>query len=197
MANSKAGAAGDGTTGKAKRSGAGDQSTGSADGGAPGAAGGTGPAKGGGAAKRSGAAKTAGARKASTKTAGAGKASTKTAGAGRKTAAKGGRPDLRGDLRKFVDENPQGWGHDQWQGLLGHLGQRGHDTSDPDRIGMELERERLTSRVEGVEGVKSRHAKSIAQRFGTLYSLRNAGVDEIEREAKVPREVAERIKKHL
>jgi hypothetical protein len=240
MANRKAGSAGEGNSGDAKRPAAAKKAAGNVAGGADGGAqaGATGgrkraaggargpatttradsttaegrPAKtaGGSAAKTGGAAAKGAGRGGATKGAarstsarsaakGAGAGATKGAakGAGRKSAGRGGKTDLRGDLRRFIDENPEGWGHDQWQGLLGRLGQSGHDVSDPDRIGMELERERVSSRLERVEGVTPKHAKSIAERFGTLYSLRNAGADEIERVAKVPREVAERIRSQL
>lgn len=119
-------------------------------------------------------------------------------GGERRGAARGGRtPDLRGELRQFVSEHPHGWGHDQWEHLLHRLRERGHDTADPDRIGMQLERERLNTRLEGVEGVSPQRARSLAERFGTLYSLRHTEVDDIARQAKIPRELAERIKRHL
>lgn len=182
MATRKAASAGDGNKADASRPASGKQGAGGAAGGS-----GAGATKGA-ARKTSGATNTGGAAKS------AGGAAKK--GGARKSAG-GGKPDLRADLRQFVDENPEGWGHDQWQGLLGRLGERGHDTSDPDRIGMELERERVSARLERVEGVNSRQAKTIADRFGTLYSLRNASAEEIERLTKVPRKVAERIKNTL
>lgn len=119
------------------------------------------------------------------------KGATKSAGGG------GGKPDLRKDLRQFITDNPQGWGHEQWEGLLSQLGERGHDTSNPAQIGMQLERERLSARLEGIEGLSQQRARSVAERFGTLYSLRNASVDEIAQETNLSREVAERVKSQL
>lgn len=238
MANRKAGSAGDGSTGEAKRPGAGRKSAGAATGGADQGAqtgGSTGARKqatgsrGSEATTRSGSTTAEGQAMKSTggRSAAKGAAKTGTAGSGQgggdsaaRGAAKGGTKaatrgaakgatkgasrgggagglDLRGDLRQFVNDNPHGWDHQGWQGLLDRLGQRGHDTSNPEQIGMQLERERLSAQLEGTEGVSSQKAKSIIERFGTLYSLRNADADEIAREAKVSREVAERIKSRL
>lgn len=222
MANSKAGTSGEGNAGAGKRPAAAKKSAGKADGGAGQAAksGGTAGARNQAASSRGSAAttrsdstnaaesqpakKTAGAAKSPAKgaTKGAAKGAAKSpAKGGAKSAAKtsrgAGKPDLREDLRQFVSENPEGWGHEQWQGLLGRLGERGHDTSNPDQIGMQLERERLHSRLQGMEGVSAQRARSIADRFGTMYSLRHADVDEIVRETKVSRDVAERIKGQL
>lgn len=211
MANSKAGTPGDGSGKDVKRA-----AGGAAGAGKPAPTAESRPAKKGAAsASPGGAAKSAakspakGAAKSTAKSASKGAAKTpaktpakgaaKSAGKGRGAdgAARAGKPDLRGDLRRFVDENPDGWGHDQWQGLLGRLGEQGHDTSDPDRIGMELERERLHSRLQGIQGVGAQRARSIVERFGTLYSLRHADADEIARHAKVSRDEAERIKNQL
>lgn len=214
MANSKAGTSGEGNAGAGKRPAAAKKSAGKADGGAGQAAksGGTAGARNQAASSRGSAATTrsdstnAAESQPAKKTAGAAKSPAKGAAkspakGGAKSAAKtsrgAGKPDLREDLRQFVSENPEGWGHEQWQGLLGRLGERGHDTSNPDQIGMQLERERLHSRLQGMEGVSAQRARSIADRFGTMYSLRHADVDEIVRESKVSRDVAERIKSQL
>lgn len=214
MANSKAGTSGEGNAGAGKRPAAAKKSAGKADGGAGQAAksGGTAGARKQAASSRGSAATTrsdstnAAESQPAKKTAGAAKSPAKGAAkspakGGAKSAAKtsrgAGKPDLREDLRQFVSENPEGWGHEQWQGLLGRLGERGHDTSNPDQIGMQLERERLHSRLQGMEGVSAQRARSIADRFGTMYSLRHADVDEIVRETKVSRDVAERIKSQL
>ena len=130
------------------------------------------------------------------KGAGKGAAKGSARGASRKGGGTGGA-DLQSDLRQFVSDNPNGWGHSQWEGLLAQLGQRGHDTSNANQIGMQLERERLSSRLQGIEGVSPQKARSIVDRYGALYNLRGADVDEIAREAKVSRDVAERIKQRL
>jgi hypothetical protein len=212
MANSKAGTAGEGNAGEAKRPAAAKKSAGRAADGAAQAA------KSGGAAgarkQAAGSRGSAATTRSDSTTAAESRPAKKTTGkraakspakGGAKSAAKGsaksarggGKADLQGELRQFITENPEGWGHEQWQGLLGRLGERGYDTSSPDQVGMQLERERLHSRLQGVEGVSAQRARTIADRFGTLYSLRHADVDEIVRETKVSRDVAERIKSQL
>lgn len=114
-----------------------------------------------------------------------------------KKAAGGKRSDLRTDLRQFATERPQGWDHHEWTGLLDQLRERGHDTSDADSIGMSLERERLNLALERVEGLGPQKRKALVDRYSTLWSLRQAGSDEIASTAKVSREVADRVKSSL
>lgn len=116
--------------------------------------------------------------------------STKPAGGGR------GKADLRSDLREFVRQNPEGWGHDEWTGLVGQLRERGHKGSE-EQLGSALERERLAMKLEEVEGLGPQRVKTLVDRFGTLYSLRHADADEVAKEAKIPRELAEKITRKL
>ena len=88
-------------------------------------------------------------------------------------------PDLREDLRAFVTARPAGWGHEDWLAFLDHLRARGHDTSDPGTIGLLLERERLAALLERVQGMGPRRVQSVVDRFDTVWSTRQAGVDEI------------------
>ena len=123
------------------------------------------------------------------------KAAKKVAAAVRK--ATGGRskaPDLRKDLRDFASGRPQGWNHEDWQAFLEHLRTRGHDTSNADAIGLALERERLALALEKVEGVGPQRVRALADRFVTIWSFRNADVEEIAATAKVRRDMAERIR---
>ncbi|MDB4951796.1 MAG: hypothetical protein JWM27_4445 [Gemmatimonadetes bacterium] len=127
--------------------------------------------------------------------AGAGRATggaTKTAASARSGGSRGKKPDLRADLRDFASARPSGWDHDDWLGFLDHLKSRGHDTSDHDGVGRSLERERLAVTLERVDGLDSRTVDTLTERFGTLYSLRNADADEIA-SAGVPRDVAEKV----
>ena len=117
---------------------------------------------------------------------------TKPARAPKKQASAG--PDLGADLRQFVSDNPHGWGHGEWMGLLDQLRERGHSVDDTDQIGRSLERERLAATLEGVEGVGPQRVKSIVDRYETLWSLRQADVDDVAQSAKIPRPLAERIK---
>lgn len=152
----------------------------------------------GGAKKQDGAgAKKTAAKKAAPKKAAATTAA-KSAPRTRAKMAGGGlaNPDLRSDLRDFVRQNPQGWGHDEWTGLLGRLRERGHQGNE-EQIGSALERERLAMKLEEMEGVGPQRVKSLVDRFGTLYSLRHAAADEVAEAAKIPRELAEKITRTL
>lgn len=114
----------------------------------------------------------------------------------KKTAAKprSNRPDITSELRDFAAARPQGWNHEDWQTFLGFLGERGHDTSNADAIGLALERERLALALSQVEGVGPRRLQALVDRFVTIWSLRNAEVEEIAATAKIRRDLAERIK---
>ncbi|MDP9349142.1 MAG: hypothetical protein M3P24_08380, partial [Gemmatimonadota bacterium] len=114
----------------------------------------------------------------------------------RKTRGKGtrGGPDLRADLREFIAGRPHGWGHDDWTDLLGRLGGRGHDVSNPDQVGLSLERERLASVLERVEGLERRQAEALADRFQTLWSFRHASTDDIASAAGIDHDLAERAR---
>jgi hypothetical protein len=111
-------------------------------------------------------------------------------GAARKSA---GGPDLRADARGFVSGRPQGWNHDEWLGFLEDLRGRGHNIEDRDAIGSLLERERLAVMLEKVEGLGSQRVKSISERYGNVWRLKDASVDALTRETKIPRPLAERI----
>lgn len=123
-----------------------------------------------------------------------GAAPRKSAGPTKKGVRSEKRPDLTKDLRDFASGRPQGWSHEDWENFLEHLRARGHDTSNADAIGLALERERLALALEKVEGVGPQRVKALADRFVTLWSLRNADVEEIASTAKIRRDLAERIK---
>jgi len=103
----------------------------------------------------------------------------KTAAGTSTSASRGGKANLTADLREFVRARPDGWGHADWTGFLDHLASRGHDTSNPDEIGMQLERERLTSKL-GELGLSGPRAKKVVDQFGTLWSLRHADAAELQ-----------------
>jgi hypothetical protein len=106
----------------------------------------------------------------------------------------GKSPDLTRDLRDFASGRPNGWDHSDWESFLEHLRGRGHDTSNADAIGLSLERERLALALGKVEGVGPQRVRALADRFTTLWSLRNAEVEEIASAANIRRDLAERIK---
>lgn len=106
-------------------------------------------------------------------------------------------PDLREDLRAFVTARPGGWGHEDWVTFLDHLAGRGHDVSNADSIGLQLERERLAAALEGVQGMGPRRIDAVVQRYDTLWSARNAGVDEIAALPGLNRSLAEKVRQAL
>lgn len=133
-------------------------------------------------------------------TGGARKTARKSGGGGARKSAGGARgrgAGLRGALREFVSSRPGGWGHDDWLGLLDTLRAGGHDVSDTDAVGLALERERLASVLERVEGLEPRQAEALADRYQTLWSLRHASVQEISDTAGVDQEIAQRAQQAL
>ena len=128
--------------------------------------------------------------------AGSGKAAanSETPKAGRTTKTRAAGPDLTADLRQFVSENPNGWGHDEWLSLLHRLQERGHSVDDTEQIGRTLERERLTATLQRVQGVGPQRVKAIADRYGNIWNLLYADVDDLVQATNIPRSLAERIK---
>ncbi|HEV2148636.1 MAG TPA: helix-hairpin-helix domain-containing protein, partial [Longimicrobiaceae bacterium] len=147
---------------------------------------------GGGAGGAGGATAKKSAAKKSTTKRGAGVTAANTGGTG----VAGGSRDLRGELRDFARSRPGGWGHDEWQGLLGDLRGRGHDVSDEGAVGMQLERERLAHQLEDVGGL-GKKADALVDRFETVYSLRQASVDDIASVKGIDRQLAERVKERF
>jgi hypothetical protein len=111
-----------------------------------------------------------------------------SAGAG----AAGG--DMRSQLRDFAGTHRQGWGHQEWSGLLDRLRDSGHDVSDTDAVGLGLERERLALLLEEIPGVGPQRVRSIVDSFARLWDLQQASVEEIAERANVPRSLAEKVK---
>lgn len=91
------------------------------------------------------------------------------------------RNGFRERLRAFVTEHPGGWNHHDWLGLLAELTDAGVDTSDPDRIGAELEHERILTVLEAVDvkGLGPKRREALADRFQRLNVLRSASAEEI------------------
>ena len=152
----------------------------------PKAAGTTRTAKAGGTTKEGGASRTGSTAKAS----GNGPA---RAAAGTRAAGKKSAPDLRKDLRDFAGARPDGWGHEDWLKFLEDLQTRGHNINDRDAIGSMLERERLALALERIPGVGPQRVRSIADRYGYLWRLRETDADQLAREANVPKNVAEKV----
>jgi hypothetical protein len=104
---------------------------------------------------------------------------------------------LRKDLRDFASGRPRGWGHDDWIRFLEDLQARGHDIRDREAIGIALEKERLDVALTPVRGMGPQRRAALVERYGTVWNLRNAPVDEIAQTAKLPRDLAERVKVEL
>jgi len=98
-------------------------------------------------------------------------------------------------LRAFVDSHPGGWDHNAWIGLLADLSRNGHDTSDSESIGRDLERERVRAVLEGsgVKGLGPKRRDALVAHFGSLWALRQASADEIAELPQVHRDLAEAI----
>jgi hypothetical protein len=106
-------------------------------------------------------------------------------------------PDLREDLRSFVTAQPAGWGHDDWMAFLDHLRERGHDTTDPDAIGLLLERERLAALLERVPGMGPRRIDAVVGRYDTIWSAHHADVDALAALPNMTRALAEKVRQAL
>jgi hypothetical protein len=98
-------------------------------------------------------------------------------------------------IRAFVEAHPEGWGHEEWLGLLAELGAAGVDVSDPDAIGATLEHERLAARLSGldVKGLGPKRIEALADRYRTLWILRHASAEDVASIKTVPTDVAERV----
>jgi hypothetical protein len=101
--------------------------------------------------------------------------------------------NLKADLRAFAAGRPEGWGHDDWLAFLEHLAQRGHDTESADEIGEALERERLAVVLEQVQGMGPRRVDSVVNRFGSVWHLSQASVEDVCSLPSMPRSLAERV----
>ena len=109
------------------------------------------------------------------------------------------RTDISSEVRRFVQEHPDGWGHDDWTGFLMHLAHEGHDVSDPDGIGLRVEHARLVqvlSRLE-VKGLGPKRTRAIADHFGTVWNLTCASSEEMAGTAGIPWALADQISKAL
>ena len=86
-----------------------------------------------------------------------------------------GRSTLEQHPNAFIESHPEGWGHDQWLGLLAELEEMGFDVSDPTAIGHEMESQRLAweLRRRGVPGLGPKRIDAVVEHFGTLWSLRD------------------------
>jgi hypothetical protein len=98
-------------------------------------------------------------------------------------------------IRAFVEAHPEGWGHEEWLGLLADLEAAGVDVSNPDAIGYELENERLAAELkrQGVQGLGPKRIEAVVDRFGTLWNLQHADAEEVAEIKTIPGALAERV----
>jgi len=98
-----------------------------------------------------------------------------------------------GEIRNFVHDHFDGWGHEDWLSLLHRLGQEGHDVSDPDAIGLVLEQERIRQTLKEckVKGLGPKRIDSVANAFGTLNDLRQVPGPELAHRVGIPSKVAQ------
>lgn len=99
-------------------------------------------------------------------------------------------------LNAFIEAHPEGWGHEQWLGLLTDLEANGFDVGDPPAIGQQLEKQRLAwdlGRRE-IPGLGPKRIEAVVEQFGTLWNLRHARVEDFaEIRRSVPGKVAENV----
>jgi len=102
-------------------------------------------------------------------------------------------------LHAFVEAHPYGWNHEQWLGLLADLETEGVSVSEHEEVGARLERTRLEWELErrSVPGLGPKRREAIVKRFGTLWRLRHASVEDVARVPGVPRALAEKVRAAL
>ena len=102
---------------------------------------------------------------------------------------------IREHLTAFVESHPHGWDHGDWIGLLQALDEDGVDVSDPDGLGLQLESTRLgwELRRRGVPGLGPKRIDAVVDRFGTLWSLKQASAQEIAEIPTIHKSLAEKL----
>lgn len=102
---------------------------------------------------------------------------------------------FKGCLKDFATAHSAGWSHREWLGLLAELTDAGYDTSDPDQIGVALERERIEIVLAeaSVRGLGPRRRQAVADSYGTVWNLENASVDDLSEIPGVHRKLAQAL----
>jgi hypothetical protein len=103
--------------------------------------------------------------------------------------------DFERTLDEFVQDHRTGWSHDDWSRLLATLAERGHDVTDSDQLGLELERRRVLDFLEqaGVAGLGPKRRIAIADRYPRLWDLRRASAADLAALPTIPSAVAEEL----
>lgn len=98
-------------------------------------------------------------------------------------------------LTAFLEAHPEGWGHNEWLGLVEQLERAGFEIGDTDAIGLALEKRRLAweLRKRHVPGLGPKRIDAVVDRFSTLWSLRQADAEQLAEIKTIPGELAERV----
>lgn len=98
-------------------------------------------------------------------------------------------------LEEFVAAHPEGWNHEEWLGLLADLEGAGMDVSEHEEVGVRLERLRLETDLKrrSVPGLGPKRCEALAKRFGSLWRLKSASVEEVARVPSMNRPLAEKV----
>lgn len=104
---------------------------------------------------------------------------------------------IRIELADFVQAHPEGWGHEDWQGLLDGLRRRGFNVDDADSIGIALEKERVRSRLDGISGLGPKRLEALLERFPRIWDLQSASMEELASVPSIPRSVAQTLHQTL
>ena len=102
-------------------------------------------------------------------------------------------------IRGFVDAHQEGWSHHEWLGLLHHLGETGHDISDPNGIGLALEQERIRAVLQGsgIKGLGPKRIEAVSTGYGDLHQLRSVDASHIAETTGIPLKLAQVLEKAL
>lgn len=103
------------------------------------------------------------------------------------------------EIQAFVGQHPDGWGHGEWLSFLHRLHDHGIEVSDPDSVGLALEKERIRSTLRGfaVKGLGPKRVEAIADGFGTFHELRSADATGMAGRAGIPLKLAQEVMKNL
>jgi hypothetical protein len=98
-------------------------------------------------------------------------------------------------LDDFIEAHAEGWDHLAWIDLLNELEQNGFDVSDQAAVGIELENRRLAweLRRREVPGLGPKRIDAVVHRFGTLWSLQHADVEDLAEIRTIPNALAEKV----
>jgi excinuclease UvrABC nuclease subunit len=106
---------------------------------------------------------------------------------------------LEKEIQSFVGQHPEGWGHGEWLSFLHHLRDEGLEISNPDSIGLALEKERVRSALRGIaiRGLGPKRVESIADGFGTFHELLSVDARGLAGRTGIPMKIAQEVVEKL